>query len=102
VTWFCVLLQELLGAYDTVYEAVTTRPFRLPKPPSSHQDKAVKRQAGGLAQASFSEDSLLLATKDEEAPCVAWIWDVQRLRLKACLVHKDPGNESAENRELQT
>jgi len=82
-----IYVQEYLGRLDTLYEGIVARPAKLPLRAKSG------KQRTGLSDVAFSDDSLLLATRDENAPRVAYVWDLQRLTLTSTLAHKDPGEE---------
>ncbi len=83
------IIQEWLNSRETVFEAVAERPFTLP---CSKTASAPAQVPGGVSEALFSPDGRHLATREEGAPRVAWIWDLQEVRLASVLVHKDPGD----------
>eukprot|EP00911_Craspedida_sp_UC1_P002576 UC1_evm2s1909 len=43
----------------------------------------------GVGWMSWSHDSKYLATRNDNAPRVLWVWDVARLRLCAVLEHRE-------------
>eukprot|EP01135_Chromosphaera_perkinsii_P004228 Nk52_evm17s272 gene=Nk52_evmTU17s272 len=79
------------------YELVSA-PYRLPSLPSAAQQQQQQKSSTnsskqltlpkqGVVWAEFSADSKYLATRNERQPCVVWVWDMNSLSLRACMVH---------------
>lgn len=58
--------------------------------PSIRPDPNQPNPRMGVGLVAWSPDSRFLATRNDNMPNVAWVWDTARLRLASVVIHKAP------------